>query len=284
VRILYVAPGAIAHTIGATTNTQRIQPSTFKPNGASRPAPSFPQHPTPVTICQYRARTRAPRTSHLGRPSSTTFIEALTILITGHGHTDQLDRPTARREGDGRSAHSRARRPTLSGPLSDWPHWGPCGKLVESRAAGARGGGAGQRASGRRGPRARRAPARVVDCRIVRATNRITYYRSITNCSRQGQRSPENPQSTESTHGPTYWTLNLTSLTTRRETTQFRARGAQRGTPGVLSAAPTGPRACAHTRPLTHARFSSQCMHITARPHHSASRSSRAQRGANVVR
>ena len=63
------------------------------------------------------------------------------------------------------------------------------------------------------------------------------------------------PQSTESTHGPTHSRLNRSRLS------HISTLRAQRGTPGTLSAAPTGPRACAHTRPLTHARFSSQCMH-----------------------
>jgi len=105
-------------------------------------------------------------------------------------------------------ATAAARTAARGAPLSDWPHCGvPCGKLVVKSPGG---GAIVPRPAARR---RRRGGAigigdsvtrlcLIADCPGFRVTNR-TYIDSITNCSRQGQR----PQSTESTHGPTHWTL-----------------------------------------------------------------------------
>jgi len=167
--VLFYVRRARRHTIGGTTNARK-QPSTFKPNGASRPAPSFPQHPTPVTICQYRADWHAGSSTDLAPRSTERYIKS--VLITGVRTRTRINtkisrRPTARRE----RATAAARTAARGAPLSDWPHWGPCGKLVESRPPG-RGGrrGRGPAGAGRRpAARPRAAAARVVDCRIVRA-------------------------------------------------------------------------------------------------------------------
>jgi hypothetical protein len=104
-------------------------------------------------------------------------------------------------------ATAAARTAARGAPLSDWPHstLGSVWKVSGKSPAGARGAArARPRGAGRRpAARPRAAAARVVDCRIVRAYQSYVHRHSITNCSRQGQR----PQSTESTHGPTHWTL-----------------------------------------------------------------------------
>jgi hypothetical protein len=207
----YDAPGAIQLA------PPRKQPSTFKPNGASRPAPSFPhQHPTPVTICQYRARTRAPRTSHLGRPSVTVqdgrHRTALTVpppeITLSHDPVGLFGLSPNRRTrpcGRCRVPRQRSYVATLWGPVWKVSGKSPGGggpRTAQPEPPAPRGRDR-SAATARFRYRRRYISALIADCpRDSRVTNR-TYIDSITNCSRQGQR----PQSTESTHGPTHWTL-----------------------------------------------------------------------------